>query len=370
MSIEVRPVRIPERLGVPDAAELEAYAKLGFDLERANWGHDHFAESAAELLAVQRNDVHRGRALFGAWDGDAMVGISRLEWERDVEAETVEVALGVHPSHRRQGVGSRLLAVAEQTARDLGRSTIVGYSDHPDAKMAADAFDGPTFRAPDGDAELPASAPAAGFAAAHGYSLAQLERVSSLSVSGRIDGFRRELEARAAGASAAGYRLELWTDRTPDELVDAYAVARERMVLDVPAGGVTIDEERWDAARVRERESESLDGGIALLVAAAVTAEGAIAGYTELDLPLGREIAYQYDTLVVGAHRGHGLGMLVKLANLVRLAEIAPERTVVYTWNADENKHMLAINVALGFRRCGLEAVWQRAGDSTQTATR
>jgi GNAT superfamily N-acetyltransferase len=370
MSIEVRPARMPERLGVPEAAELEAYAALGFSLARDTWGHDHFAETAAELLAMQRNDAHRGQALLGAWDGDAMVGISRLEWERDVEAETVELTLGVHPSCRRQGVGSRLLAVAEQTAHALGRSTTVGYSEHPDARIAAGASDGHTLRAPGSDAELPASAPAVSFAAAHGYSLAQVERVSSLTVSGRIDGFRRELEARSARARAAGYRLEVWTDRTPDELVDAYAVARERLVLDAPAGGVTIDEERWDAARVRERESGSIDGGMALLVTAAVTADGAIAGYTELDLPLGREIAHQYDTLVVGAHRGHGLGMLVKLANLVRLAEIAPERTVVYTWNADENEHMLAINVALGFRRCGLEAVWQRARDGSQTATR
>lgn len=368
MSIEVRPVRVPERLGVPEAAELEAYAMLGFTLERANWDHDHFAETPAELLAMHRNDAHRGRVFFGAWDGDTLVGRSGLEWERDAEAETVELTLGVLPSHRRRGVGSRLLAVSEQAAHDLGRSTVVGYSDHSDARVVA--HDGPTLRAPDGDAELPASAPAAGFAAAHGYSLAQLERVSSLTMSGRIDAFRRELEARAARASAAGYRLEVWTDRTPDELVDAYAVARERMVLDVPAGGVTIDEEHWDAARVRERESESIDGGMVLLVAAAVTSEGAIAGYTELELPLGREIAYQYDTLVVGAHRGHGLGMLVKLANLVRLAEIAPERTVVYTWNADENEHMLAINIALGFRRCGLEAIWQRTGDETQPATR
>lgn len=370
MSIEVRPVRIPERLGVPEAAELEAYATLGFTLERANWEHDHFAETPAELLAMHRNDAHRGRVFFGAWDGDTLVGRSGLGWERAAEAETVELTLGVLPSHRRRGVGSRLLAVAEQTARDLRRSTVVGYSDHPDARIAAGPHDGPTLRAPDGDAELPASAPAAGFAAAHGYSLAQLERVSNLTVSGRVDAFRRELEARTARASAAGYRLEVWIDRTPDELVNAYAVARERMVLDVPAGGVTIDEERWDAARVRERESESLDGGMALLVAAAVTDDGAIAGYTELELPLGREIAYQYDTLIVGAHRGHGLGMLVKLANIVRLAEIAPERAVVYTWNADENEHMLAINIALGFRRCGLEAIWQRAGDGAQPATR
>jgi hypothetical protein len=207
---------------------------------------------------------------------------------------------------------------------------------------------------------LPASVPAAGFAAAHGYDLAQLERISSLTVVGRAGEFRSAVDARAAEANALGYRLELWTDRTPAGLVDAYAAARARMALDVPAGGITIDEERWDAARVREREEESLGGGRTLLVAAAVAPDGAVAGYTELELPLGREIAYQSDTLVVGAHRGHGLGMLTKLANLARLAEVAPERTEVYTWNADENEHMLAINIALGFRRCGLEAVWQR----------
>ena len=88
--------------------------------------------------------------------------------------------------------------------------------------------------------------------------------------------------------------------------------------------------------------------------------DGEIAGYTELELPFEREFAYQSDTLVVGAHRGNGLGMLVKLANLVRLAESSPERTVVYTWNADENEHMLAINVALGFRSFALESTWQR----------
>jgi len=60
--------------------------------------------------------------------------------------------------------------------------------------------------------------------------------------------------------------------------------------------------------------------------------------------------------------------MLVKLANLVRLADAAPERSVVYTWNADENDHMLAINIELGFRRCGLEAIWQRADDIAQPA--
>ena len=361
MSIEIRRVVVPHRLGTAEAREFEAYSALGFELERTNWGHDHFAETAAELLSVHHNDAHRGRIAFGAWDGDTMIGRIGLEWERD-EGATVEITLGVLPSHRRRGVGSELLAAAEQAARDLGRSTVVAYSDHPD-RPGAPAV-GPVLRAPEGDAGLSTSAPAAAFAAAHGYSLAQLERVSNLTVSGRADEYRHDLEARTAQASARGYRLGLWTDRTPEDLLDAYAAARERMVLDVPAGGVTIDAERWDAGRVREHEAEVLDGGMSALVAAAVTGAGEVAGYTELELPSERPFAYQYDTLVVGAHRGHGLGMLVKLANLVRLTEMAPERAVVYTWNADENAHMLAINIALGFRRCGLEAIWQRDGIS------
>ena len=372
MPIEIRRLVVPERLGTPEAADFEGYAALGFELERANWGHDHFAETAAELLGRHRNDLHRGHAVFGAWDGATIVGRCGLGWERGERATTVEFTLGVLPSQRRRGIGSQLLAAAEDAARELGRSTLVAYSDHPDTNDEADApradgddetGGGAVLRAPDGDAELSAVTPAAAFAGARGYALGQLERVSSITVDGRIEEFRRELAARTANAAADGYRLELWTDRTPERLVDAYAAARARMVLDVPAGGVTLDEERWDAARVREHESEELDGGTGVLVAAAVTDGGEVAGYTELELPPDRAFAYQYDTLVVGAHRGHGLGMLVKLANLVRLAEATPERTVVYTWNADENEHMLAINVALGFRRCGLEAIWQRELD-------
>ena len=65
-----------------------------------------------------------------------MVGRSSIGWERDAGAATVELTLGVLPSHRRRGIGSRLLAAAEDVARDLGRSTVVAYSDHPDSESA------------------------------------------------------------------------------------------------------------------------------------------------------------------------------------------------------------------------------------------
>ena len=41
--------------------------------------------------------------------------------------------------------------------------------------------------------------------------------------------------------------------------------------------------------------------------------------------------------------------MLVKAANLMQLAERYPECTGVFTWNAQENTHMLRVNEALGF---------------------
>ena len=68
---------------------------------------------------------------------------------------------------------------------------------------------------------------------------------------------------------------------------------------------------------------------------------------------------HQDDTLVLSEHRGRRLGMLVKAANLQRLAVEQPAARRVGTWNAEENSHMLAINVALGFRPAGGSGEWQ-----------
>ena len=98
-----------------------------------------------------------------------------------------------------------------------------------------------------------------------------------------------------------------------------------------------------------------------LRVAVRDRTDASIAAYSELELPAEHpNLAYQADTIVLAAHRGHGLGMLMKAANLVSLAEVAPARRRVYTWNADENEHMLAINDRLGFRIVGYSGEWQR----------
>ncbi len=69
-------------------------------------------------------------------------------------------------------------------------------------------------------------------------------------------------------------------------------------------------------------------------------------------------------------HRGRSLGLLVKVAVLDELARSRPSARRVHTWNAEENRHMLAINVALGFAPAGVEAEWQLVLDTSPALRR
>ena len=90
-------------------------------------------------------------------------------------------------------------------------------------------------------------------------------------------------------------------------------------------------------------------------------AGGRLVGYTSIQLPEDPpHLAFQHDTLVTREHRGHGLGLALKLANLRVLAERLPQVRTVRTWNAAENAHMLAVNTAMGFRPSGHLCTWQR----------
>ncbi|WP_407320279.1 hypothetical protein UQW22_07455 [Isoptericola halotolerans] len=55
--------------------------------------------------------------------------------------------------------------------------------------------------------------------------------------------------------------------------------------------------------------------------------------------------------------------MLVEALNLRALARTHPSVRRVRTWNAEENEHMLAIDVALGFRPEGGSATMRLTPD-------
>ncbi len=65
-------------------------------------------------------------------------------------------------------------------------------------------------------------------------------------------------------------------------------------------------------------------------------------------------------TVVHPLHRGHRLGLAVKLANLDFLAEQAPAVRLIVTGNAQTNAPMIAVNDMLGFEVAGVGMFWQK----------
>jgi RimJ/RimL family protein N-acetyltransferase len=109
----------------------------------------------------------------------------------------------------------------------------------------------------------------------------------------------------------------------------------------------------WDAARVREQVDDLRErqGRHIYTLAALHDASGEMAAVTAVEPdPDHPDWGYQLLTAVTRKHRGHRLGLLVKTAMLQWLAEAEPQIQRIDTGNAGSNRHMIAINEALGFR--------------------
>jgi RimJ/RimL family protein N-acetyltransferase len=163
----------------------------------------------------------------------------------------------------------------------------------------------------------------------------------------------RETAARAA----AGYSLVRWSGRTPTEHLDGVAQLFNAM-NDAPRG--EVEDQVWDADRVRERADSSLVkmGVRGYSVAAIRDATGEMAALTQLEVdPDSPRWGHQGLTAVTRPHRGHRLGLLVKAVMLQWLAEAEPHLDRIETGNADSNEHMIAVNETLGFQP--LQPFWQ-----------
>lgn len=161
---------------------------------------------------------------------------------------------------------------------------------------------------------------------------------------------------------AVDYDVVTWVDAVPEALLDDLALLHQRMSTDAPMAELDITEEDFDGARVRRHEQLALDMGRTLSCAGAVhRATGRLVAYTDMALPLDvAERAWQWNTIVLSEHRGHRLGMLVKLAALQQLSQLAPGVATITTWNAAENEAMIRVNDALGAVVNGHETVWQK----------
>ena len=266
-----------------------------------------------------------------------------------------------------RGIGRALLGHAEALAAADGRSILQTFTEH----AAGFDPDGPSLLKPAtgdrGAARRGPRRPVRRGRPATAWS--RSTRFSALDMppsAADLDALEREARHRAGD-----YELLHWTDRCPEEHAAQLAVLMSRMSTDAPAGALSYEPEIWDVARVRHVEDTWQRAGQTSLVAAARhRASGELAAYSVLQTHGDKPwLADQDDTLVAAGHRGHRLGMLVKILNLRRLQEDYPAVERVLTFNAAENDHMLGINVALGFQPAGYDGEWQRRAAQTLDAT-
>jgi GNAT superfamily N-acetyltransferase len=325
--------------------------------ELEKWGNLDRCPTTLESLEYWRGNDYEERLLFIARLGRELVGTCSVTLPLRENTATAGIDVLVAPACRRRGWGRRLLEHAEAVAVERGRTSLDAYCELP-AEPVERA--GRMLPAKSGAGGLPAEEPSVAFASGAGYELEQVERSSRLSLPVPSEHLAA-LETEAA-AFSRNYVVVGWADRCPEELVAEYAVLKRRMSTDVPVAGMNWEAEVWDTARVRQEEHVLIRAGVESLVAAAVhRATGKLVAYTVLNWRPGVPAAVtQQDTLVSAAHRGHRLGMLVKIANLRSAQQRWPAARSVLTWNASENQHMLAINISLGFRPAGYEGEWQK----------
>jgi GNAT superfamily N-acetyltransferase len=266
--------------------------------------------------------------------GDTVVGALQYSMPNQDNQHLLELELEVHPDHRRQGIGTALLEFTEKRAAELGRDTILAF--------AVDSLaDGPQF-----------DHAGQHFAKARGYAVVdqEIHRRNDLTLVG--DDELAQMYAEA-WEKAAGYELVQWIDTCPDEIIDGYAALCERMYTDPPMGeDLDIRPAEYDAARIRNNEWTRMERAESRFFSVVVHVEsGEVAGMTDVGLIPGEELhAYQGDTIVEEKHRGHRLGIILKIANQRLMRKYRPQIRYVHTWNAEVNDHMIAVNEAMGYR--------------------
>jgi len=320
-------------------------------VEVAGYGIPEVAVSAEEMLPVYLDEHEPKRVLLARSDG-AVVGRGVLQTQLN-DAGVGWIDVQVHPDHQGNGVGRALADAVEALARDAELDRLITYAVSRDAP-------GPRLTPPTGFGSVPAGNREVRFLLARGWTLEQVERGSRFALpadAGVLARLRSDSEDHARD-----YSVLTWAGATPPDLLDDLAALQTRMSTDAPSAGLDEPLDVWTAERIATREAQLLDSPQQLLTAAARhLPSGRLAGFTRLSAPhdLAKSVG-QWDTIVLGEHRGHRLGMLLKVANLQLLGEVAPGHPSVLTWNAEENRPMLAVNEAVGFVPIGYEGAWKK----------
>ena len=316
------------QVDVFDDAELKRFhdvAERAEAFERPH--HSSYSVDEAKLEFRRHDPTERGEA-WAAYDDGTMVGVVHLWFPLLDNLTKCWGSVAVDPVHRRRGIGSALVGQVVTRMGQEDRTTMVTESAYPFDRRQ----DHPYRR----------------FAEANGFTVAldEILRILPLPMDPTL---LRTLAIETAPHHTA-YRIESFVNDLPDALLASYCALRNQLGVDAPTGDVDFEAESMTPELWLDRVAQEKELGRTRFTTVATNGTGDVVAYTDLILPpVPSRDVWQWGTLVHRAHRGHRLGMAVKVANLQQLAAVNPGRVRVLTCNAEINRYMVDINVRLGF---------------------
>ena len=316
-------LRVVELTGADDPAMRDA-----FDIRRVAQAHDFPGDAPPSRLAF----VARPHWPFPGsteafriyYEGTTPVARSGVYLQQHDNLDVAQIDIEVPPDLRCRGIGQDVLRVLTEEMRAIGRTRLLF--------------------------EIAAGSPGERFLKAAGARCVVADTQRRLTLSG-IDTATHDQLLREALEHATDYELVTWVGATPADMLDDVAVLQARMSTDPPLDDLSWEPEAYDVPKVVARDEMMAAHGMRVYAAAVRHRKsGAAVGITTLvvyaDVPAFGD---QWETIVLPEHRGHRLGMLLKIGNLRQAIAQEPQMEVVDTWNADSNAAMLAVNVAMGF---------------------
>jgi GNAT superfamily N-acetyltransferase len=348
----IEPVVTPASIDDADAADFIRAIEIANEVEALGYGTPDLAYEPVEELPHFLNPHEPRRMLVARVDGE-IVARGIYETQSADEADTAWILAEVLPDYRGIGIGTALADELETMARREGKVKALAYTPVPESP-------GPRLESPTGFGSIAAEDPAVRFLIKRGYRFEQVERASRLSLP--VAGLD-ELVLAAQRRSGAAYAVHYWVGATPERWRADLAHLATRMSTDAPSAGLEEPEDVWTVERIIEADERNnrLNPRLRMYAAVEHLPSGTLAGFTQLSVPSQTHRAVdQYATLVLSEHRGHRLGMLLKVANLAHLTRVAPGHPSVITFNAEENRHMLDVNEAVGFVPIASESAWRK----------
>ncbi len=354
---EIEELPIPSSIDGKEGDDFRAVVAARNAVQSELYGGPDLEYTPEELFPRYLDEFEPKRLVAARVDG-RIVARAVYETQPHASDDVAWYLIEVIPEFRGRGIGAALYASLEDFADADGRPVRQAFAFAKDVP-------GERLPAPTGFGSVPLAAPGTRFLQNRGWALEQVARCSKLVLPAE-HGLLERMLAEAQEAAGSDYRVLTWVGRTPEEWLEDRAMLSTRMSTDAPAADLAVDEDVWTAERVRADEDAEESSPRTMLTAAVEhIPSGRLAGFTQLSAPaeLGRAVS-QEDTIVLREHRGHRLGMLLKVANLLLLEETEPGHPSVVTFNAEENRHMLSVNEAVGFVPVGYEGAWKRVAGS------